>query len=71
MEKLSTNQKYNASVLLNFILNEDSYTVDDSDFCNAVRLCIGKDPIKHSTEYYRDPCLFDFLKNKNAANDVY
>ena len=72
METLNDSQKYIASEILSLILREDSdkYMVGEL-FGNAIRLCLGKQPYKTSAEYYKEAALFDFLEDKNAANDVY
>lgn len=75
METLSKdNVIYNASLILNYVINNDSEKIDEfvktGGFCNAIRLCLGKIPYKTSAEY-REVSMYDFLVDKNASNDVY
>lgn len=56
---------------MDHILNDDDDNmIRNEQFCNAIRLCLGKKPLKHCGDYYTTS-LYDFLFDKNAANDVY
>lgn len=70
MKNFNNNQIYNASIIIDHILNSNNEElIKNGIFCNAIRLCLGK-PYIHSKEYYA-ASVYDFLFDINAENDVY